>query len=205
MMKNLLVKIMVLTSILGFFGFKSSTDPAKWSTKQINKWFDKGEWLNGWQVKPDASINRKEFAISYFKHKERWDKAFTWFKENDLTRIEAKRHEIDGTNLFAPVSDYMTKNPEDVKYEGHKKYIDIQYVASGNELMGIAPLSLLKDTLDPYNDAKDIMYATVTREVYYKANPGNFFIFFPDDLHRPGLKDGVSTQVHKVVVKVKVD
>jgi YhcH/YjgK/YiaL family protein len=71
--------------------------------------------------------------------------------------------------------------------------------------MGIAPLSLLKDTLDPYNDTKDIMHVTVTREINFKANPGNFFIFFPDDLHRPGLKDGESTQVHKVVIKVKVD
>lgn len=204
-MRNLSVKIMVFTSLLGFFGFKSATDPSKWSTKQLNKWFDKGEWLNGWKVKPDASINRREFAISYFAHKDRWDKAFTWLKENDLIKIEAKRYELDGTDVYAPVSDYMSKNPEDVRYEEHKKYIDIQYVASGKELMGLAPLSLQKDVLEPYNEAKDIMFVTVTRDVFYRATPDRFFIFFPDDLHRPGLKDGESTQVRKVVVKVKVD
>jgi YhcH/YjgK/YiaL family protein len=204
-MRNLSVKIMVLISLFGFLGCKSLTVPEKWSTKQVDKWFNKGEWLNGWQVKPDASINRKEFAISYFKHKERWDKAFTWLKENDLTKIEVKRYELDGTNLYAPVSEYMSKNPEDVRYEEHKKYIDIQYVASGKELIGIAPLSLQKDVLEPYNETKDVMFLSVTRETNFKATPDRFFIFFPDDLHRPGLRDGESTAVRKVVVKVKVD
>jgi len=204
-MKNLSFKIMAVTTFLGILSFRSSTDPEKWSNRQVNKWFDKGEWLNGWQVKPDPSINRREFAISYFKHKERWDIAFTFLKENDLKKMEVKRYELDGTNVYAPVSEYMSKNPEDVRYEAHKKYIDIQYVASGNELIGIAPISDKKDVLEQYNDTKDVMFVSVTKEVNYKATPDRFFIFFPDDLHRPGLKDGESTMVRKVVVKVKVD
>ena len=79
-MKKLILKIMVITSFLGFFGCKSSSDPANWSNQKIDKWFEKGEWLNGWNIKPDGSINRKEFAISYFKNKDRWDKAFTFLK-----------------------------------------------------------------------------------------------------------------------------
>ena len=204
-MKNLFLKIMAVTTFLGILSFRGSTDPAKWSNRQVNKWFDKGEWLNGWQVKPDPSINRREFAKSYFKHKERWDKAFTFLKENDLKKIEVKRYELDGTNVYAPVSEYMSKNPEEVRYEAHRKYIDIQYVASGNELIGIAPISDKKDVLEQYNDTKDVMFVSVIKEVNYKATPDRFFIFFPDDLHRPGLKDGESTMVRKVVVKVKVD
>jgi YhcH/YjgK/YiaL family protein len=204
-MKNLFFKIMAVTTFLGILSFRSSTDPAKWSNRKVNKWFDKGEWLNGWQVKPDPSINRREFAISYFKHKERWDKAFIFLKGNDLKKIEVKRYELDGTNVYAPVSEYMSKNPEEVRYEAHKKYIDIQYVASGNELIGIAPISDKKDVLEQYNDIKDVMYVSVTKEVNFKATPDRFFIFFPDDLHKPGLKDGESTMVRKVVVKVKVD
>ncbi|MFA5820146.1 MAG: YhcH/YjgK/YiaL family protein, partial [Bacteroidales bacterium] len=38
-----------------------------------------------------------------------------------------------------------------------------------------------------------------------KATPDKFFIFFPSDAHRPGLKVGENSQVRKVVVKVKVD
>ncbi len=35
-----------------------------------------------------------------------------------------------------------------------------------------------------------------------KADPGSFFIFFPDVLHRPGLKDGGNSAVRKIVVKI---
>jgi len=204
-MKNLFPKIMLVTCFAGLFACKGSTDPTTWNDKQIDKWFEKGKWLNGWQVKPDATIDRKKFAVSYFKHKERWDKAFKFLKENDLTKMEVKRHDIDGNELYAPVSEYMTKNEEDARYEGHLKYIDIQYVASGKELIGIAPASMQKEILDPYDATKDIMFMTVNQITNFKATPENFFIFFPEDLHRPGLKDGENTKVKKVIVKVLVD
>jgi len=126
-------------------------------------------------------------------------------KENDFTKMEVKRYEIDGDELFAPISEYMTKNEEDAKYEAHLKYIDIQYVASGRELIGIAPVAMQKEILDPYDPAKDIMFMTVNKITNFKATPANFFIFFPEDLHRPGLKDGENSQVRKAIVKVKVD
>ena len=196
---------MVLTSFLSFIGCKSSPDPATWSSKQINKWFEKGEWLNGWSIKPDPSINRKEVAVSYFKNKERWDKAFTFLKNNDLTKLEIKRYNIDGDNLYAPVNEYLTKNEEDAKFEAHQKYIDIQYVIAGAEIMSVTPLSQKKDILVPYDLTKDVEFMTVTQSKSYKATPDRFFIFFPSDIHRPGLKSGENSLVRKVVVKVKVD
>ena len=204
-MKNLIVKIMVMTSFFSFFGCKSSTDSATWSSAKIDKWFEKGEWLNGWTVTPDASINRKEFAVSYFKNKERWDKAFAFLKNSDLSTLELKKYDIDGDGLYAPVSEYLTKNENDARFEAHQKYIDIQYVISGVELMGIAPISMKKDVLVPYDVTKDVEFMTVNKGDNFKATPEKFFIFFPSDAHRPGLKDEENSQVRKVVVKVKVD
>ena len=196
---------MVLTSFLGVFDSRSSTDPSKWSNKKIDKWFEKEEWLNGWQIKPDPSINRKTFTVSYFKNKEKWDKAFTFLKESDLPNLEIKRYDIDGETVFALVSDYLTKNEENALYEVHRKYIDIQYIINGKELIGQAPLSMKKDVLTAYDATKDIEFLTVSRGTNYRAAQGNFYIFFPEDAHRPGLKDGENSQVRKVVVKVKVD
>ncbi|HNY15361.1 MAG TPA: YhcH/YjgK/YiaL family protein [Bacteroidales bacterium] len=204
-MKTSLFKIMVLASLFGLFGCGNSSDPSKWNEKQVNSWFEKGEWLNGWNVKPDASVNKKEFAVSYFRHKERWDKAFLFLKDNNLGSLELKRHDIDGNNVYAPVSEYLTKNEEDARYEAHRKYADIQYVVSGRELIGIIPADQQKDILEPYNPDKDIMFMTVNKIVNYPAQPDRFFIFFPGDLHRPGLKDGENSQVRKVVVKVLLD
>lgn len=196
---------MVVAALLGFLGCKNSSDPSTWDDKQIDKWFEKGEWLNGWAVKPDATINRKAFAISYFKQKERWDKAFTFLKESDLSNLELKRYDIDGNNLYAPISEYVSKNEEDARFEAHRKYIDIQYVISGKELIGVAPVSQQRDILEPYNEEKDIMFMTVGFAEHYPASPDRFFIFFPEDLHRPGLKDRENSPVRKAVVKVKID
>ncbi len=203
-MKSSVLKIMLFIALTGFAGCSQSNDPSTWDAGKIDKWFEKGDWLNGWTAKPDPTINRKAFAVSYFRHKERWDKAFTFLKSNDLPSLEPKRYEIDGDNAYAPVSEYITKNSEDAKYESHQKYIDIQYVASGKELIGIAPASALKEVLTPYDASKDVGFMTVNDGVTYKSDPGKFFILFPDDLHCPGLKDGENAPVKKVVVKVKV-
>jgi YhcH/YjgK/YiaL family protein len=204
-MKKLIVSIMVLTSFFGLTGSKSDNDPSTWSNKKVEKWFAEKEWLSGWTVTPDASINKRELAISYFKNHERWEKAFTFLKNNDLTKLEVKRHDIDGDNLYATVSEYTSKNEDAAKFEVHRKYIDIQYVISGKEIMNIAPLKTVKEILTPYDSKKDIEFITVKKIVNYKATPSNFFIFFPVDAHRPGLKDGVNSPVRKIVLKVKID
>jgi YhcH/YjgK/YiaL family protein len=204
-MKNSLLIIIVMAGLSALSGCSVSSDPAEWSSKRIDKWFEKGDWLNGWQIKPDQSINRKAFAVSYFKNKERWDKAFNFLKSNDLSRLEIKRYDIDGDNLYAPVSEYLTKNEEDARYEAHQKYIDIQYVISGKEQIGVAPMTRKKDLLEPYDAVKDIEFLTVTQGKNNLALPDRFFIFFPEDAHRPGLKDGENSAVRKIVVKVKIN
>ena len=204
-MKKLTVTIMVLISFFGLMGSKSASDPTTWSSKQVDKWFAKGEWSQGWTVTPDASINKRELAVSYFKNKERWTKAFKFLKGNDLTKLELKRYEIDGDNLFATVSEYQSKNEESAKFEAHRKYIDIQYVISGNEIMNIAPLKTVTDVVTQYDATKDIEFMTTDKVINYTASPSNFFIFFPSDAHRPGLKSGVNSPVRKIVIKVKAD
>ena len=204
-MKNLHLKVMVLVTLLGLFGFKKSEDPSNWSAKQIDKWYEKGEWLGKCKAIPDESINRREFAISYFKLKDRWDKAFEYMSNPNLKDLEAKRYDIDGNNLYALVQQYNSKNEADARYESHKKYIDIQYVLSGKELMGIGPMSDLQEIQQPYNESSDIQYFSVSKITNRKAEAGRFLIFFPSDAHRPGLKDGENSPVKKVVLKLKID
>lgn len=196
---------MVSGSLLGFLGCKSSNDPSQWSSEKLDKWFAKGEWLNGWNVTPDESINRREFALSYFKSKERWDKAFAFLKESDLKALELKRYDIDGDNLYAPVSEYWSKTEEVARYEAHKKYIDIQYVISGTEQMSVAPYSELKEITVPYDETKEVEFMTVNNATHHIATPEKVFIFFPSDIHRPGVRLGDSTLVRKIVVKVKAE
>jgi biofilm protein TabA len=200
-------KLIGFMAIAGFIGITGcSSDPSEWNDEKINKWFEQADWLNGWTVAPDASINKREFAISYFKNQERWDKAFTFLKSNDLPSLEIKRYEIDGDNAYAPVSEYLSKTEIEGKFEVHRRYIDIQYVISGEEKIGLAPLENREQVLTPYSEENDIEFLTVSDSDYHKATPANFFIFFPSDIHKPGMRTGQdSVTIRKIVVKVKVD
>lgn len=204
-MRNLITKLMLMSTVLGLLGCKGNVDPSSWSESETNEWFNRGEWRNGWQVNPDNSINRKSLAVSYFKNSERWDSAFTFLKNNDLASLEAKRHDLDGDNLFVSITDYNTKNEEDANYEAHRKYIDIQYVVSGAEMIDITPLSLKDSVYQAYDDTKDIEFFSVKEGKAFKADPELFFIFFPEDAHKPGLKIDTIAPVRKVVVKVRID
>ena len=158
-----------------------------------------GQWL---PMHPLTSENLLSLTL---KTKHDGKTAFNFLKNTDLTKLDLKRYDIDGDNLFATVSEYISKNEETTNFEAHRKYIDIQYVISGKELMNIAPVISVKEVITPYDAAKDIEFVKVSKIVNYKATPSNFFIFFPDDAHRPGLKDGVNSPVRKVVIKLKVD
>ncbi len=204
-MKSLILKSFLFGVLLLLVNCKSSNDPSTWSDEKINKWFEKGEWQNGWTVTPDASINRKEFAIAYFANKERWDKAFNYLKTTDLAALEIKKHVIDEDKLFATVTGYYTKSRDVARFEAHRKYIDIQYVISGEEMIGVAPVASKGEILQPYDESRDLEFMNVNEGVEYKATPQNFFLFFPSDIHRPSLSVSDSSQVKKIVVKVKID
>ncbi len=107
---------------------------------------------------------------------------------------------------FMPsVSEAMTKNEEDAKFEAHHNYIDIQHVITGAEQMSISPLSDKKEELVAYDPAKDVEFMTVNQTASYVATPDKFFIFFPSDIHRPSVKVDENKIVRKVVVKVRID
>jgi YhcH/YjgK/YiaL family protein len=195
---------MVLTSIAGSSG-NSQTDPSKWNSEQLNSWFTKGDWHKAWNVTPDASVNKAALAKAYFRNPDRWNKAFAFMKESDLKKLELKRYDIDGDNLYVIMSEYNSKDPKTTRFEAHKNYVDIQYVVSGNELIGIAPLSPQDSILQKYDATKDIEFRSVKKSKMVEATPARFFIFFPEDVHMPGLLDKTSIPVRKAVVKIKID
>jgi biofilm protein TabA len=115
--------------------------------------------------------------------------------------------EIEGTHVYAIVQSYDSAQLTDtLKFEAHRKYIDIQYVVSGRELMGWAFLEKMMTTV-PYNATKDAVYGVVSPEnvtlVHYGA--GQAVVLFPEDAHAPGLADGDSRAVKKIVVKIAVE
>jgi YhcH/YjgK/YiaL family protein len=200
------IKFFILTfSIMGLAcTLQKSKTPDQWSEKELSEWFSKGEWKQGWEAQPDESVNQKEFARLYFENQERWNKAFQFLSEQNLTELEKGRYELEGADLFVNVDEYVTRNEEDVLFEAHKKYADIQVLISGEEKIGVLPLGETTVTI-PYDEEKDIMFLTADEENYRTAVPGKFFLFFPEDAHRPTVKANENTPVRKIVIKVRIN
>ena len=173
------------------------------SEKEAAQWFKKGEWLGGLKFKPHKSINKLEFSKQYHDHRERWDKAFSYLKNTDLENLKPGKYEIDGENVFAMVAEGNKKDFEATKWESHRKYQDIQMVITGKEKIGTANISALEIT-EPYDETRDVMFYSGDGENHL-AQPGTFFIFFPQDGHRPDIKVKGYPTDKKIVIKVKTD
>ena len=130
------------------------------------------------------------------------NKAFAYLNETDFSKIELGKYEIDGENIFALVNEYNTKDEIEGKLEAHKKYIDVQFVAKGSELMGFVPLENQKIIVE-YNEQNDITFFEGAKS-FTQVDEGMFAIFFPTDVHLPGIKVNESIYVKKVVIKVKI-
>ena len=122
----------------------------------------------------------------------------------DFTNIEPGRYELDGANLFVLVQKYDTLPKDQGKWECHRKYIDIQYIAEGIEQIGFSNISNMKITTE-YNPDKDVAFLSGDGDVV-TLTKGSYGIFFPDDAHQPKLApENRPGTVKKVVVKIKVD
>jgi YhcH/YjgK/YiaL family protein len=146
-------------------------------------------------------IDKIENAHLYKNISERINKSFEYIGTTDLKNLPAGRYPIDGENIFALVSEYQTKPESEGKLEAHKKYFDVQYVISGEELMGYAPLGK-QQILESYKEENDIVFYTGDKS-FTKVSEGMFAIFFPEDVHMPGISTGKISDVKKLVIKVR--
>jgi len=166
-----------------------------------NNWYSSGEWLNGLQLKPHASTNQQEFEKLYKANPNLWSKAFEWLKVTDLEAIAPGTYVIEEDNLKAIITDAPAPEIEQLKWEVHQSFSDIQYIVRGKALMGVALASEAVVT-KAYDSASDVGFVDAEGE-YYTTEPGTFFIFTPEDAHHPGIKvEGFDT-IRKVIIKVR--
>jgi len=122
----------------------------------------------------------------------------------DLPALPDGRYAIRGDEVYALVMRAPSKAPVDARFESHRDYIDIQYLLSGDETMGVLATGELAGAT-PYDSSKDVIfYATPARYPALRLPPGHFAVFFPPDGHQPMCHGGSPGQLHKAVVKVRV-
>ncbi len=101
-------------------------------------------------------------------------------------------------------NEYNSNENRDGAYEAHEKWIDLQMVISGEEVVRCAKRSagVMKTE---YNPDIDALFMTVDNGYDTVAlYRGNFAVFFPEDIHLPGLAVDKSIPIKKYVFKIKV-
>ncbi|HEX8392311.1 MAG TPA: YhcH/YjgK/YiaL family protein [Longimicrobium sp.] len=126
-----------------------------------------------------------------------------WLRSVDGT-IADGRHEIDGDDVFALVARYETGPSTEKRFEAHRVYVDLQYVAEGSERILHAPAAAMQVEV-PYAAENDIVwFAEPPFASSLLMRAGNLAILHPDDAHKPGCMAGGRHAVTKIVVKVRL-
>jgi YhcH/YjgK/YiaL family protein len=128
--------------------------------------------------------------------------ALGYLERTDFWRVTPGRHDLDGDRLFALVQDYTTRPEREGRWECHRRYIDLQFVVSGVERIGYAPVASLQ--AGPYDADRDIAWLDGTGS-FVRLPAGHMMLLWPDDAHMPGIAEADPSPVRKVVVKIARD
>jgi biofilm protein TabA len=135
----------------------------------------------------------------------RFAKAFAYLRTVDGTQ-ELGRVDLDGDDVFAIVQTYTTKPQEKALFEAHRKYIDVQFIYSGREIILWAPLKTMQEETLAYTVEKEAaLWKLVPDVTPLHMREGHFSILYPEDAHAPCVEWDGPAEVFKVVVKVAVD
>lgn len=131
------------------------------------------------------------------------NKAIVFLRRLGTNGLTEGKVEIDGQRVFALFQRYETVITDAPKFEYHQKYIDVQYIVSGEEIIGWVPADRITIT-EEYEADKDICFGKVPEHqitaVY--LGTGQLAVLYPEDGHAPRLAARRPSAVFKIVIKV---
>lgn len=132
------------------------------------------------------------------------DFAISHIKSLDLEKIETGKYSVNDFFYYS-IQEYNTKPITECKIEAHRKYVDIQYIIKGKELIRTANINTL-DSATTYNEEKDcIFYNESSILAKTELSEGSYAVFLTDTAHQPGIAvNNTPSPVKKCVGKVKI-
>lgn len=113
------------------------------------------------------------------------------------------KYSIDGEDIYAIVQHYETMHASEVLWECHDKYLDIQYIVSGEETIVWAERDRIENW-NTYDEGNDCCVAEANcAGVPLALSDGQFAIFAPQDAHKPRCVRTTPSHITKVVLKVR--
>lgn len=133
------------------------------------------------------------------------NKAMEFIQDCMQDELPSGRYELEGEDLYALVMNYEARERENPRYESHEKYIDIQCITRGSEYQWCASRGEAEQTTE-YDAAKDVAFHAFSAQGHrLHLTAGTFAVYFPQDVHLPGMPDDLSHECTRVVVKIKCE
>jgi biofilm protein TabA len=129
--------------------------------------------------------------------------ALEFIRTTDFSSVPAGKHDIDGERMFYLMNIYDTTSEDQLRYEAHQKYVDVQFIVQGQEFFGWAPLNKMIVT-EEYDQEKEVAFFKGTGNKI-PAFHQHFYVLFPNDVHMPNIQFDSPIAMKKVVVKVLLD
>lgn len=131
----------------------------------------------------------------------RFVRAFDFALAADFPVMPDGTYPVGGDDVRALVQRYTTKPAHEGRWEAHRAHIDLQMVVTGEEQVGVAPISRL--VAEPYDAGRDLLWLTGEGD-RVTLRPWDFLLLWPEDGHMPGLAIADPVPVLKVVFKIAV-
>ena len=149
------------------------------------------DWLAG-------RIERKNLGVV----KNLSEDAYFFINNFIPSKVLDGRYELKN-GVIANVITYMTKPVQLTNYESHKKYIDVQYMIYGEELIAVEDIGNIDMNIASfYDEDRDLILYQYDGGSVKKLNLGDIEIFYPQDVHRGAIAVENPMQIRKIVVKV---
>ncbi len=146
-------------------------------------------------------IDKLKRAEIYYPLSDGIRSGLEWLLAADLKTVSDGKYIIND-RVFVNIQTYMPK--ESAPFEAHKEYIDIQYMISGEERIGVADISQCSSSV-PYDKERDIEFLVCSSQPNLQClREGDFILLFPHDAHQPSVILNSREKVKKAVVKVRI-
>lgn len=130
-------------------------------------------------------------------------KAVEWISLNVNADTAPGKYEIDGKLMYALVQQTNTQMRSEKLAEAHRDYIDVQYLLSGEELIGAARDSGCNEVWSDELQSHDrLLYKHIENEMDINLKPNQFVIFYPSEIHRACCNVAEDKEIKKVVIKI---
>ncbi|MCR8711185.1 YhcH/YjgK/YiaL family protein [Aliarcobacter butzleri] len=149
-------------------------------------------------------INNPKFEKAFSYIQKLQDKSSKEYKSLENIKIGDCNKIVLDESCFVLEQAYVSKDKKDCFFESHKKYIDIQYIFYGTEIMEVENINNL-ETIQEYNESLD--YAKHAQSINSSSlliKENELAIFYPSDAHMPCLKVDKNEKIIKAVFKVAI-